>query len=443
MREPRVAVAVSGGRDSVALLDALSEAGVRPVAALTIDHGLSPYASAWAACAAGHAQRLRLPHHVEQVALSDARSRGVEEAARIARYEALEALCARCGANVLALAHHLDDAAETVLLQALRGSGPPGLAAMPVLQRRQVWRWRPLLAVPRADIDRYVVGRSLAFVHDPSNDDPRFARNAMRHQVLPTLERHFPGYRHTLARVASLAAQADATLDEVARVDLASVAERHPLLGDTLRWSRWRALSEPRRARVLRVWMAGAGLRAPAQARLADMQRQLADAASDAVVELRHEQALVRRWRDWIALDASGRPGQSRAEARVAADVDSAGPIVWRGEPCIALPDLGGVLHVEPETADGHPGVAHERLAAGALILRLRRGGERIRLTCDGPGRTLKNVFQERDVPAWQRARLPIAYLEEQLLWVARVGFDARAATRDGRRYGLRWEAID
>lgn len=458
VREPRAAVAVSGGRDSVVLLDALCAAGVRPVAALTIEHGLSPHAGAWTACAAAHAQRLQLPHHVRSVTLHDAHARGVEEAARMARYEALEALCIQSGANVLALAHHLDDVAETVLLQALRGSGPAGLAAMPALQFRQVWWWRPLLAVSRRDIDRYVVQRSLPFVHDASNDDPRFARNALRHQVLPVVERHFPSYRRTLARVALLAAQADSALDELAEVDLASVAEQHDVLGQTLRWSRWRALSEPRRARVLRRWLACAGLRAPTRARLADMQRQLADAAPDAAVELRHLHARVRRWRDWIVLDcdvypAKGRAAASRAAARdAAANVGaSSGPagsipegtIIWRGERRIELPALGGVLHIEPESAADRPGLAHDRLSDGALVLRLRRGGERIRLASDGPSRTLKNVFQEQGVPAWQRARLPIAYLDEQLLWVAGIGFDARATCRNGRRYGLRWEAID
>lgn len=435
VREPRVAVAVSGGRDSVALLDALCAAGVRPVAVLTIEHGLSPQAPAWSECAAAHAQRLRLPHHVRSVLLRDARARGVEEAARTARYEALEALCIQAGANVLALAHHLDDVAETVLLQALRGSGPAGLAAMPALRLRQVWWWRPLLAVSRRDIDRYVVQRSLRFVHDASNDDPRFARNALRHEVLPSVERHFPSYRRTLARVASLAAQADAALDELAEVDLASVAEQHDTHGQTLRWGRWRTLSEPRRARVLRRWLASAGLRAPSQARLADMQRQLAHAAPDAAVELRHLHARVRRWRDWIVLDSDVRPNPTRPMP--------AGTIRWRGERSIELPALGGVLHIEPQAAAHHPGLAHDRLSGGALVMRLRRGGERIRLARDGPSRTLKNVFQEQGVPTWQRARLPIAYLDEQLLWVAGIGFDARATCRDGRRYGLRWEAID
>ena len=467
----RVAVAVSGGRDSIALLDALCAAGLRPVAALTVDHGLSPHARAWAACAAAHAQRLQVPHYVRSVAVRDADARGIEEAARIARYDALEALCAQCGANVLALAHHQDDLAETVMLQALRGSGPAGLAAMPVLHRGQGgWRWRPLLALPRSEVARYVMRRALPFVHDASNDDTRFARNALRLRVMPAIEQHFPGYRRTLARVASLAAQASAVLDEIARADLSAVAEPHPVLGGTLRWSRWLALSPPRRAQVLRLWLAGFGLRAPAFARLAELQRQLEAAAPSAAVRLRHQHVHVRRWRDWIVVDAHADTGSDTGAdadaatevgkvpgtglgpacdvgiagaARAAAGVDTAHTIAWRGEHRIELPALSGVLHIEPELATDRAGLAHERLLASRLVLRLRRGGERIRLAPQAPSRTLKNVFQERGVPAWQRARLPVAYLDEQLLWVAGIGFDARAASVDGRRYGLRWEAID
>ena len=432
--EARIAVAVSGGSDSVALLDALHAAGARPVAGLTIHHGLSPDADAWVDCAAAHARRLNVAHLSAPAGPIEARARGVEEAARIARYAALDALCARCGADVLALGHHLDDMAETVLLQALRGSGPAGLAAMPVLQRQPpVWRWRPLLDLPRAELDAYVARHALRAMHDPSNDDIRFARNALRHRVLPVIGQHFPAYRRTLARLAGLAAQAESMLDEVAHADLQAVAETHAALGQTRRRRRWLALSAPRRARVLRLWLARAGLRAPSQARLAEMQRQLERAAPDAAVMLTHQHRHVRRWRDWIVLDA---------DAPAASAQDGAAPVAWDGQPRVELPALYGVLVVEPELREGAWGVAHEPLAAGLVALRPRRGRERIRLSPDGPARTLKNVFQERGVPAWRRARLPIALQGERLLWVAEVGFDARVAVREGRRYGLRWEPI-
>lgn len=447
---PRIAVAVSGGRDSVALLDALCAAGVQPVAALTIHHGLSPDADRWVACAADHARRLGVPHAVHRAAPGSTLTRGVEEAARLVRYDALDALCARHGADVLALAHHLDDMAETVLLQALRGSGPAGLAAMPALQRfahAAAWRWRPLLEVPRAAIEAYVAQRALAWCHDASNDDTRFARNALRHRVLPAIAQHFPAYRRTLSRLARLAAQAEAMLDEVAQADLAAVSETHPALGEALRRGRWLALTAPRRARVLRLWLARAGLRAPSHARLEEMQRQLERAAPDAAVLLTHQARHVRRWRDWIVLDRS--PG-ARVPGSLPAAMTDAGPcgdgpiirIDWRGQPRIELPMLHGALLIDPETRTGAFGVAHEALAAGAMTLRARRGRERIRLSLEGPGRTLKNVFQERGVPAWQRARLPIAHLGERLLWVADVGFDARAAVREGARYSLRWEPL-
>ena len=447
---PRIAVAVSGGADSVALLHALVAAGVQPAGALTVHHGLSPDADAWVECVAGHAASLGVPHLVERIEPVVARGRGIEEAARTARYDALDALAARCGADVLALAHHADDMAETVLLQALRGAGPAGLAAMPTLQRTPVgWRWRPLLEVPRAELAAYVARHGLRAMHDASNDDVRFARNALRHRVMPAIGQHFPAYRRTLARLARLAAQAESMLDEVAHADLAAVMEPRAALGEPLRRSRWLALSAPRRARVLRLWLAQAGLRAPSYARLAEMQRQLERAAPDAAVLLTHQHRHVRRWRDWIVLDAAQpivpldrQPGRDPSAPPEVAGIESsaAARIEWSGQSSVEVPALHGVLHIEAQTHQGAWGVPHDALAAGRVWLRPRRGRERLRLTPDGPGRTLKNLFQERGVPAWQRAGLPVALLDDQVLWVAGIGFDARAAVRDGVRYELRWE---
>ena len=449
---PRVAVAVSGGADSVALLDALATLAAQGRAdalagVLTVHHGLSEQADAWLECARDHASRLGLPHESEHVRLDPGDPRGLEAAARDARYAALARLCEACGADVVATAHHLDDVAETVLLQALRGAGLAGVAAMPMLRPLMpppaivqadspVLLWRPLLEVPRSLLRARVDRLRLAHHEDPSNADTRFARNALRADVLPAIERHFPAYRGTLARLARHAAQAEALLAEAAAIDLERVAERHPALGDALRLSRWLALPAPRRGRVLRAWLARAGLRSPSVARLAEMQRQLERAVPDAAVMLTHQQRHVRRWRDWIVLDApAAQPSPSATEPVTA--------IRWAGQSRIELPQFAGAILVEPEERADAPGIAQARLASGPLVLRPRRGRERIALAPGAVSRTLKNVFQERGVPSWQRPRLPIAFLGERLLWVAGIGFDARAADLQGPRLRLRWEAAD
>lgn len=148
----------------------------------------------------------------------------LEAAARDARYRALDALCDEQGASALWLAHHADDQAETVLLQLLRGAGVAGLAAMAPqrVDGASTPRVRPLLHLLRAQLEHYAHERDLRWIDDESNADTRYARNALRHDVLPALAVHFPGFRDALARTASHAASAQRLLDELARIDMAS-----------------------------------------------------------------------------------------------------------------------------------------------------------------------------------------------------------------------------
>ncbi len=443
-----IAVAVSGGRDSIALLHALGSRG-RASVALSIDHGLHGQSGAWIDCARNCATALDVGLQAAMVEVTGVERRGLEEAARNARYACLAQLCRESGATVLALAHHLDDVAETVLLQALRGSGLAGIAAMPVLGAdaaeaaenasprageapAELWRWRPLLDVSRAAIDAYVAAHGLVYADDPSNSDARFVRNAMRLQVLPAIARHFPAYRQTLARLAGHAAEAAALLAEVAQADLVEVGEDDQVLGDTIRLSRWLELPTARQAQVLRAWLARHGMRAPSQARLQEMQRQLARAAPDAAVLLTHEGRHVRRYRDWIVVEAYS--------ATVVPETGAEVTIRWQGEASVEVPELGGRLRIEPEARTGAWGVSRAALADLPIVLRARRGRERLQLTRAGPSRSLKNVFQEHGVPNWQRARVPLAYLGDRLLWVAGIGFDVRIASDSGERLSLRWE---
>ncbi|OAI62990.1 tRNA(Ile)-lysidine synthetase, partial [Ralstonia solanacearum] len=225
---PTVAVALSGGRDSAALLHATAawrDAAGAPVrlVALHVHHGLQADADAWEAACVRMAAAVDVECHVRRVHVSVDAGRGVEEAAREARYAALDALCAETGATLLLTAHHLDDQAETVLLQLLRGAGLDGLSAMPMERLGGATLLRPWLDVPRSDIEAYVRTHALAWVDDPSNDDARYARNALR-PLLAGMAGHFPAYRASLARSAAHLAEAAALIDEIAQADLARIA---------------------------------------------------------------------------------------------------------------------------------------------------------------------------------------------------------------------------
>lgn len=249
-----VAVAASGGRDSTALLHATARQaqplGV-DVIALHVHHGLMPEADAWAEQVRSQARRLRVAFACERLEGQPARGDSVEAWARRERYAALAAMARASGCGLVLLAQHRRDQAETFLIQALRGGGAAGLAAMPKVVEREGITWaRPWLGCPREAIDAYLRRHRLRAAEDPSNADRRFARGRLR-ALWPALHAAFPDAEPTLARAAQRAADDAALVAEVAAADLAAL----DCAGAAMPVPAWLRLSPPRRAAVLRLWL--------------------------------------------------------------------------------------------------------------------------------------------------------------------------------------------
>jgi tRNA(Ile)-lysidine synthase len=411
-----LSVGLSGGVDSVALLKLLL--ALRPRFGYSLDvihvnHGLSPHANKWEAFCAELCRKWRVPLAIERVRVpaDDKKGKGVEAAARLQRYGAF----ARHAKEALVLAHHLDDQAETLLLQLLRGAGVRGLAAMREVSLRspqvQVPVLRPLLRVTRADIERYARRERLKWVEDESNDLTAYSRNFLRHRVLPALEQLFPSYRETLARSAAHCAEAADMLEETGVLDAGLARDV-----TKLDCARLRELPPARAANALRTFLALNGLLAPDSAKLAEMLRQLLGAKSDAGVTLEHDGAVLRRYRDWLWI--------------AGADQGKRATVIWNGDAVLELgaPSTGS-------TADSAgallfrrrgPGV---RIAAGKMIpgqvsVRARKGGEKLKPDAKRPRRSLKNLLQESAMPPWERDALPLLYCGSALAWVPGIGVD-------------------
>lgn len=251
-----VAVAYSGGADSTALLLATvrqaQPLGLR-VVALHVHHGLMAEADAWVRQAQAVCDRLAVALCVRQLPGQPAVGDSVEAWARQGRYAALAEMAHAEGASLVLLAQHADDQAETVLLQALRGAGPAGLAAMPAQWQDQGLAWaRPWLGRRRAQLASLVDGAGLPVVHDPSNGDPRFARSRLRQQVMPAIEAAFPQAVTVLGEVARQAAHARQLADELAQLDLPACCNAQGQLG----FDAWTALPPARRRNVMQAWLA-------------------------------------------------------------------------------------------------------------------------------------------------------------------------------------------
>ncbi len=402
-----VCVGLSGGLDSVVLLDLLAKRGTHPLAALHVHHGLSPNADAWAQFCARLCAARGVPLAIERVVVARDSGEGLEAAARAARYAAY----AQRPEPIVALGHHLDDQAETVLLQLLRGTGLKGIAAMPQsrpLAGSGVTLYRPLLATPRAEIRAYAGDAGLEWIEDESNAASAHDRNYLRNRVAPLLDARFPNWRDAVTRFSRHAGSAHGLLDDLARHDGAAPGS------DTL--AIVPALSPARRANALRAFLGLHGLAMPSEARLAEMAKQFFGARPDAQVRIEHDAVALVRFRERVHIQRDvSPPGEWR--------------IAWRGENEIDLGAGRGMVRFDP--AHG-AGIAAACVDGADWFFMPRSGGEKIRLDALRRTRTLKNLLQEHAVPAWQRDKLPLLFRGGELAWVPGIGVAAEFACGEG-----------
>jgi tRNA(Ile)-lysidine synthase len=426
MDAPRVAVAASGGRDSTALLHCTARAaaaiGVQ-VTALHVHHGLRPQADDWLLQVQGQCRRWGVAFMSRRLDAAPARGESVEAWARRERYRALAEMARQAGCDLVLLAHHRRDQAETWLLQALRSAGPAGLAAMPREAAREGLLWaRPWLAQPRTAIEAYVRRHRLRFVDDDSNLDLRFARNRLRAVVWPALVQAFADAETTLSGAALRAQEAAALAAEVAAADL-------PLLrqGAALCMLRWLDLSPTRRRNALRAWLAQALPAAAPESLVGRLCTELPTARAGRwpapAAELRLHRGLLAVHRP--------RPPDGAPEEPLVVDLDRAGlwPVPsWRGHFVVAWAREGGAL---PETL-------HD------AVVRCRAGGERFRLAPKATARSLKKQFQARGLAAWEREG-PLLYTAAgELLFVPGLGIEAGRRAAPGQpQLTLAWVQDD
>ena len=438
---PAIAVAYSGGLDSSVLLHLAAafarEQGVR-LFAFHIHHGISVNADTWQAHCRQQCEQVGAVFDTRNIALKDFDKSGVEEAARIGRYHALGELCREHGIALLLTAHHQDDQAETILLQLLRGSGVAGMSGMDqanaaanLLGNDQLLLARPLLNASRATLEHYAAAQSLSFVDDESNNDTRYVRNALRHRIMPALAELFPGFQERFTRSASHAQSAQRLLVTLARQDLAACLD-----GEYLSVPALRKLDIDRIDNLLRHWFALRNLRMPSSAWLLELRTQLLEAKTDAQLCVTHPDCHIRRYRERVFLTPRRPAFDEHTEPL---------EFVWRGEERLHFPQFAGSLFFDAEEV----GFNAAWLRGQHLSVRLRSGGERVKLAWNRPTKSVKYHYQAMDIPAWERPYLPMVFAGEQILYAAGIGMDCHAqretiardsATQDAR-IALRWQA--
>jgi tRNA(Ile)-lysidine synthase len=421
-------VAVSGGRDSMALLHCLGRAARESsiaVWALHVNHGLQPKADEWTdfierTCKRWAAKGLPLQFAMQRLSGRPARGQSVEAWARAGRYAALASMVRDAGCGVVALAHHRADQAETFLLQALRGGGPAGLASMPASVLRGGISWvRPWLEQPREAIEAYVRAHRIRFVDDASNADPRFARSRLRIGVMPALRAAFPDAERALADAARQAARARALIDEVASADAAMAC-----VADALVLERWRRLSDARQRECLRAWLAPHAQHGVPDALLDRLSQEVPGAKP---ARWPFDGGELRRYRGRVTVTALNVPASPPLPC--AATVQRVG--------VHDVPGTDASLRVSKTATEGIP-LALLRDAQW----RAREAAQQFQRAPGTPPRSLKKQYQAAGVPAWSRTAPLLVAADGRLLFVPGLGTDARALATPGQpRVSLAWVA--
>jgi tRNA(Ile)-lysidine synthase len=414
-------VALSGGADSTALLRATATLGkslrALPLRALHVDHGLQSAAAGFRAACMTLCDELGIPLRIVAVEVQREAGASIEAAARTARYAALkrEMQPGEC----LLTAHHREDQAETLLLQALRGAGIKGMSAMPVCRPfGSGWHVRPLLDVAHSDLLQFAKLEQCASI-DPMNQDLRFDRVYLRTAVWPLIEKRWPGAAIALTRAARHMAEAQQLLEMAAGADLGRLRD-----GDALSIPGLRALSPLKRVNAVRLWLSQEGLEAPSTARLAEALRQVFDAEADHQPAIAWGQQALRRYRQRLFVTRSDPPRVQVAQSWIAAE----------GSRIVLGPGLGNLTWIAQRG-----GIAAQRLPAEVSV-RGRDGGETLKPASSAKTQTVQHLCQALGVLPWMRDALPLVFAGDELIAVADLWLDARwCLAKDAPGLGIAW----
>jgi tRNA(Ile)-lysidine synthase len=426
---PRFAIAYSGGLDSSVLLHLTHRyASLQnlPMYAFHVHHGISQNADTWLTHCQNTCENLAISFDYQKIRLSQRKTHGLEAAAREERYRALVLLCQQHQIDFLLTAHHQNDQAETLLLHLLRGTGIAGLCAMkeitPTLfDQSQIQLIRPLLNITRQNLEDIAQQENLSFIEDESNHNIDYTRNALRNEVMPTIAKYFPDYLTRISTTTHHAQTASDILNERGEEDYQRIANQNGLDLTALK-----QLSHARQYNVLRYWLNLHQIRIRSTAWFNELCTQLFYAREDAQVCLPHQNKEIRRYQNMVCIIA-----------RAVKETNQAIHFNWTGESHIPFPTLGGTLYFE----ESKTGVDANWLQQQTLILRLRQGGEKIKLHPKRPNKDLKHHFQEQHIPAWERNRLPLITLPNQnIVYVTRLGMNVNNLSDTAPiKINLRW----
>ena len=416
-------VALSGGVDSVVLLhlcktylESQDSNQSIPVEAIYVNHGISENAQDWQQFCEQLCLSLDIPFKTKRVNVQPKARQSLEALARDARYQALDELAEQ--GNLILLGQHADDQLETFLLRLKRGSGLTGLSAMHDTVRLSSGRQciRPLLNIPREDIEAFARTFSLAHIEDESNQDDKFDRNFLRNQIIPLLKKRFNGFLKSTLRSIDLLQQQQALIDEISQADLLFCEDKNDV-PTTLKLNELKQFSELRQSNVVRAWLSDLGVVMPSKAQMSQILTQSLESREDAQMQVQLSKGAIRRYRGKLYFDAQD------ATPNNVENISSS--ILVLNDKATLKRKSGGSLRLPFE---------HERVSIRFGLLKSQiKPYKKVR------SNTLKYWLKELKVPTWQRERIPLVFYNDNLVQVVGHFVSADYISEDS---GISWELI-
>ncbi len=410
-------IGYSGGVDSHVLLHAcamLPDIKTK-IIAVYIHHGLQVQADAWAAHCQKITEDLKIKYVMCAVNAAPNLGESPEEAARNARYAAFKQLINEH--DVILLAQHQEDQLETVLLQLFRGSGLRGLAGMPAkIEFSAGLMLRPLLQVSKQAINAYALKHNLTWIEDPSNQDTVYDRNFLRKEIIPALKTRWPSLDKTVSRSAAHCAQSEEFISSMAKADFQCVLNKTDNSIDSrllqqypLREQHW----------ILREWFEWLGMKMPSQTILERILNDMIGAKENSSPQIKLKYVTLRRYREKLMANHS--------------ESQLFDPCEWPHNNHILILSNNTRLTLTPQPK----GISKTHWDKAQITLKTRQGGEKIRLPNRQGHHNLKKLFQDANIPPWQRDVMPLIYLNEQLAAVGDLWIAAEFYTEIDLAYGI------
>ena len=396
-----ISVALSGGVDSIVLLHALSQLQKQlklKLNAIHIHHDLSPNADDWLTFCYKECKKLSIPIKSEKINIKQDLPMGIEAAARKSRYQVLEIY--RKG--ILALGHHQNDQAETLMLQLFRGSGLSGLAAMPTFDRER-FIWRPLLRIKREIIEDYAKENNLVFIEDESNNNLQFERNFLRKEILPLIKSRYPDIINTISRSSENIAEGLNLHKAIAKEDANLYFSKNK---ERLSLTMLKVLEKERVVNLIRWWLDVNKQLMPSKKTMSELYRQIKDVKKDALLNIDISELIsIKAYRDELFL----------VEKKIKIYPYE---LIWRGEEVVELPGNSKLIFKRSVGA----GFSLSKIGSKTLTIQNRNGGESFKPKNNQPTRTLKYLLQTSNIPPWKRQLMPLVFSENELVAVPDFG---------------------